>query len=413
MKKVALLISFMLIFTLASFAQIDVTVEGSSELTLGINLDDQFAEGDADAVATGFTNSNSSKISFSLNSGDSEKGAEEDVYGYIKIGGWCADYNSDDGWDLDAGDVEAKIITPNVWIKISGTNASVGNVMIVEGMDDDDTENEGIGTSLTNSGGLVIGASAGPASIELGVFSENDWTNDDNSVDAGAGSWAHNDDAATAVDVNDNHIYTAGADAVADTDDSNATNAYGVCLKASVAAGPITIDAGVVMGLTYPDGTPIGLTAKASGDVSIVSFYAAMDGEYTDALVWEVAAGLSASPLDGVSVSADVSYSEAEDLDLKVALSANGVVPSLNLGVTAWILNVQNAMSWLLDLEADYSLDTAKIYAAFGTGDDEVNSLNLGVELYVITNVTFVLDYESEDLANSNGVIKVITKIAY
>jgi hypothetical protein len=412
MKKVALLISFMLIFALASFAQIDVTVEGSSELTLGINLDDQFAEGDADAVATGFTNSNSSKISFSLNSGDSEKGAEEDVYGYIKIGGWKADYNSDDGWDLAAGDVEAKIITPSLWVKISGTNAGVGNVTIVEGMDDDDTKNEGIGTSLTNSGGLVIGVAAGPANLELGIFSENDWTNDDNSVAAVAGSWAHNAQEIVA-DWDDFHVWTDGDDAVADTDDSNATNAYGVCLTASVAAGPITINAGAVMGLTYPEGTPIGFTVKASGAVSIVSFYAAMDGEYTDALVWEVAAGLSAAPMDGVSVSADVSYSEAEDLDAKVALSVNGVVPSLNLGVTAWILNVQNALGWTVDLEADYSLETAKIYAKFGTGNDEVNNLNLGVELYVITNVTFVLDYASDDLANSNGVIKLITKIAY
>jgi hypothetical protein len=410
----------MLIFTFTSFAQVDVTVEGSSELTLGINLDDEFtADGSSGDVATGFTNSNSSEISFSLASGDSEKGAEEDVYGYIKIGGWAADYDSEDGWDLDPGDVEAKIITPSVWVKISGTNNSIGNVMIVEGMDDEDTEDEGIGTELGASGGLVIGVPAGPADIELGIFSAEDWTNDDDSVAATDGSWSHNDDATTAVDVNDNHIYTAGDAAVDDTDDSNAANAYGVCLTASIAAGPLTIDVGAIMGLNYGDNSPIGFTANASGDVSIVSFYAGIDGEYTDALIWEVAAGLSAAPVDGVELSADVSYSENgdRDLDLRVAASANGVVPNLNVGLKAFILNlteiVADSMAWELEADADYTAGAAKIYVGFDTGSDEVKGLNVGVELSVITNVTITLDYESDDLDNVNGVISLSTKIEY
>lgn len=410
MKKLALLMTLMLVFTFASFAQIDVTVEGSSELTLGINLDDQFVEGDEDAVSTGFTNTNSSKISFAIVSGDSEKGAEEDVFGMISITGWKAEANSDDGYAaIAAGDVEAKIITPNFWVKISGTNASVGNVTIVEGMDDDDTKNDGIGTALDNSGGFVVGASVGPADVELGVFSMEDWVNDINTADAGALSWAHNDEEADAVTA---HILVGDA-AVVDTDDSNSTNAYGACLTATIAAGPLSINVGGIMGLTYPDGTPIGATAKVSGTVSIASFYAGIDAEITDATIWEVAGGVSLALMDGVSLSGDVSYSEAEDLDVKVAATANGIVPALNVGLTAWLLNPQGTNSWTIDATADYSLDTAKIYVGFGTGSDEVMDIKVGAELYLITNVTLVGEWATENQANSDGIIKIIAKIAY
>ena len=39
--------------------------------------------------------------------------------------------------------------------------------------------------------------------------------------------------------------------------------------------------------------------------------------------------------------------------------------------------------------------------------------LNIGVEMYLITNVTFVLDWATGDLGNENGIITFATKISY
>lgn len=415
MKKTALLIMFMIIFTLTSFAQIDVTVEGSAEMTIGINLDDQFDEGDADAVATGITNSTSSTISFSLVSGDSEKGGEADVSGYIKIGGWSAEADSDDGETIvvDAGSVTAQINFPGGWVSITGANnTSLNYVTIVEGED-----NEGVETELGNSGGFTIGLDVAPAAIEIGVFSQNDWTNDDDTGEDTAAYWSHNDEN----DTDPDHIYNAAVAGAADTDDSNATNAYGISAKVVLSVDPVTVEVAAVMGLTYPETENIGVGAKISADIAPLSIYAATDIQVqTDATLFEAGAGVSADIVDGLSASLDLSFNDVatvgDDLDMKIAITedgAGGIVPGLGAGLTVCLNNLMNVLGWSVDVTLDYTTDMIKPYAGFYIDSAELKKLNIGAEIYAIEMVTFIVDYNTDDLDNSSGIIKLITKISY
>jgi hypothetical protein len=203
MKKVTLLIALMTIIAFTAFAaDIAVAVTGSAELTFGVNL-----EG---TVATGFAKSTSQDITFKLLSGDSKKGAEEAVYGEVKVSGWGVTYDSDNagGWaGVDEGDLSAKIIFPMGWVDILSTNNSIGYMNIVQDDDNDTgTTDAGFGDSLAASAGCVLGLNMKPATIEIGVFSETDWTVDNN---------------------------------------------YGASLKLTLDVAPIKVEAGAVMGLNH------------------------------------------------------------------------------------------------------------------------------------------------------------------
>jgi len=111
MKKATLLIVFLMLIALTTYAEIAVTVTGESKLTFAVNLDTN---------TTGFLNENSSKIAFAIVSGSSEKGKPEDgdVYGWIKVSDWAVKVDGYLTWAGKNGDVEAKIIFPNGYVKI-------------------------------------------------------------------------------------------------------------------------------------------------------------------------------------------------------------------------------------------------------------------------------------------------------
>lgn len=387
MKKVALLIALMTIIAFTAFAaDIAVAVTGSAELTFGVNL-----EG---AVTTGFARSTSQDITFTLVSGDSAKGAEEAVYGEIKVSGWGVTYDSDNGttqgWaGVDEGDLSAKIIFPNGWVDILSQNNSIGYMNIVQ---DDDANtgsaDAGLGDTLAASAGAVLGLKFAPITVEIGVFSEADWTADNN---------------------------------------------YAASLKATVDAAPIKIEAGVLMGLNHSD-TGIGLggkvTATALGPIDI---YAGADVTIDGATtVLEFGAGLKLA-IAGITLTADMSYNENIDgMDVKAVLDASGIVANLGLALTLELYNLSGAVGADLDADAEmavtvalsYTTPKAKPYAnvRYGTFTCTDNAytylaanalkINVGVELYLITNVTFVLDYNTEDVNTNNGIIKFITKMA-
>jgi len=396
MKKVALLTIFMLVISLASFAQVDVTVEGNSELTWGIALDDP--------IASGFTNSNWSKISFSLGSGSVEKGGEGDVSGYISIGDYGINYNTDDAaWDISAGDVTAKIMFSMGYVSITGTTNGFTFLNPVQDDDaDPDNADVGLNTTLTNSGGFILGLDLAPATVEVGVFSEADWT-------------------------------------------ANTEHAYGGSVKVTVAVDPLTIEAGVVMGVNYVSADPVGLGGKVSGTISIATIYVATDVELVEGsdAAMEIGGGVSLALADGFTLAVDASYANtADDTDIKVVLTedgAGGFVAGLGISLTFELYNMletavvddaDDAAEWALSVSLDYTTDTMKPYATirygtFTVADDaytyvadtqEPFGLNAGVELYLISDVTFTIDYNSDDLtsdAASNGILKLITKIAY
>jgi hypothetical protein len=407
MKKLALLITFMIIFALSSFAQIDVAVSGSADMTIGINLNEP--------VASGILNATSSKISFAVVSGDSEKGSDADVHGYIKIGGWKAEANTDDNGDaivVTPGSVEAKINFGANWLSITGAATSINYVKDLE------TDSEGVSTSAGSSGGMTLGIAAGPAAVEIGLFSENDWTQADAGTAAGDPVWGWVDD-----DSNEETVpvwASTTAAAVAATDDLNDEHAYGVSLKAVVPAGPATIELAAVMGIGYVNDPGIGVGAKIGLAAGPATVTITTDVNIGDTTGFEAGADVAMALADGLSAGLGLTYGDAIDLDMKVSITedgAGGVVPGLGAGLTVKLNNLTNviadSMAWAVEVTADYTTPTMKPYAKYTIDSAELMTLKVGAELYVIENVTFDLNYESSDLGNDNGKVLIITKISY
>lgn len=401
MKKLALLISFMIIFALTSFAQIDVSVSGSADMTIGICLN---------ASATGITNSNSSKISFTLVEGNSEKGGDADVHGYISLSGWKAAADSDGGWSVCAPGVDAKINFPGGWVGIMGAATKVNYINPLEDDDgDDDATDEGVSTELGKSGGMTIGLNIAPATIELGVFSENDWKQDSEA----STTWDWTD-----ADENEETEPVWAATTEGGDPDVNTDNAYGVSLKATVAAGPATIEVAAVMGLTYAD-APIGLGVKADIAAGPASICVKSDIQVDDSTVFEAGVDVSMALVEGLSASLNATYGDSmgDDLDMKVGITedgAGGVVPGLGAGLAVTLNNLMATLGWKVEVNVDYALATMKPYAKYTVDQDTAMTLKVGAELYVIENVTFDVNYESTDLGgDDNGVILIVTKIAY
>lgn len=369
MKKIALLIVLMSFVALTTYAEpIAATVSGSSELTFGVNLNDP--------LASGFANVNTNNISVVLVSGSAEKGAEEAVYGYIKIVGLTIDMNTADGdaaIQYNAGSVEAKIIFPGGWVKISGYN---NNLDFVDNVQDPDNV-AALAPAVPGDDGLTIGIT-GAVPVEISLLSTGEWTTD---------------------------------------------NDYAAHVKATLAFAPITIN--VAAGMGFVTDPTIILGAKATVAVAPINIWAGIDLAVPPAgdAAYELGAGATVSVSD-LSLAATMSLDNAgNDFDVKIVITEadgdKGLVPVVGMGVTIGLYNllqeVANSLIWTVDVTANAAIPKGKIFAEFGMGSDEIISLKVGVEMSLITNVVNTLQYESTQLSPAPadaGIIKLITKIS-
>jgi len=416
MRKIALLIVLMTVIALTSYAaDIAVSINCNSELVFGINLNDP--------AASGFANSNTAEVDFTIVEGDAEKGKPEDgaVYGWIKLTNYSMKADNM-GWKTgDNGDVEAKIIFPSGWVKISGTNNSLNYINVVQDDDDDkDNADKGINDEIAkgDGGGIVLGLNFAPVAIEVGLFSIGEWADEDI-------------EAPPFDDFNDDH-------------------AYGVNLKATVDIAPIKIEGGFETSFNNPndngtDTDGMGAGAKVTANIAPLTVYAGLDATIDGSTtVLEYGFGASMA-IAGITVTADGSYNEDVDgLDVRAKVDAGGLVSGLGLALTVELFNIIGEilpedtdadMELAIIVDASYNTGTLKPYASvryatFAVSDnsytyvaegDEILKLTIGVEMYVIPNVTFTLQYESGDLTEDDsppaddmdmGIILFKTKIA-
>lgn len=396
MKKLALLIAILTIFTSTVFAQIEVTVEGSSELTFGINLDDS---------AAGFKNNNSSKISFKLADGSSEKGGEADVYGWIEIKEWKAEVNSSDGYKaLDAGDVTAKIMFNGGWLKISGTNTATNfaDPAVLNSKD-----YKGVSSDIGGAG-FVLGLDVAPAAIEIGVSTPNDWTQDDTGTAASTGDYGWYD--------NDSNEQTQPAwlpiqtAAVPATDDINDEYTFGAHLKITMDLSPLKVEVGAVADIN--PNTVIGVGGKVTADVAPATIAVAVDskipqGDGADDPSTEVALDVSLALGEGMTLALGASYSTIDNIDAFVDFDAAIDAISIGiLGIFADAVEVNDSgaeLHYIVEVDASYTTDTVKPYLTIGYGTlsdanddgirtleagDATTKLKVGCEAYLIENVT-------------------------
>lgn len=403
MKKVALLIAVLTIFTSVAFAEIEVTVEGSSELTLGINLDNS---------AVGFKNDNSSKISFNLADGTSEKGGEADVYGWIEIKEFIAEVNSDDGYkDLDAGDVTAKIMFNGGWVQISGSNTEVDLTTPVYMNNDKDYE----GVKLDIGGaGFVLGLDMAPAAIEVGISSPEDWADDD-PTDPEYG-WIEDEDAPAVAP-------TWGVETESDDDIANEDLTFGAHVKVTLDLEPLTVELVYVADLNPNTGMAGG--AKISADLAPLTVSLAADARSNGN--YEAVLDLGVDLGEGIDLAVGASYSSKDNLDVDLDLDVAIDALSIGLYGLANDLDVTDGLNYIVELDASYTTDTMKPYLTVGYGDmsdaddddqrsletDVTLKLEVGVELLMIENVVLKAQYAADPLGDSNGAITFSSKIEY
>jgi hypothetical protein len=404
MKKLALLIAILTIFTSTAFAEIDVTVEGSSELTLGVNLD---------TSAVGFKNDNSSKISFKLADGTSEKGGESDVYGWIEIKEWAAEVNSSDGYKaLDAGDVTAKIMFDGGWLKISGSNTETNITKPVYLNNNKDYK--GVAVDVGGAG-FVLGLDMAPAMIEVGISSPDDWADDDNSSAASYSIVLNTD--------NLDHVYgVLNSAAVADTDDGNDELTFGAHVKVTVDLAPLTVELAYVTDLN--PNNAMGLGAKISADVAplTVSVAGDVDLKTSD---FEAVLDLSVALGEDMTLAVGGSYSSIDNIDVDVDFDA--AMGDISVGLYALATDLDTDLRYIVEFDASMTTDTMKPYLTVGYGDisdadddgqrsledTQTLKLNVGCEFYTIENVTLKADYAADPLGDSSGVITLSSKISY
>jgi len=382
MKKLALLIAILTIFTSTAFAQIDVTVTGKSVLTFGIALDSD--------IATGLKNANESKISFNLADGSSEKGGEADVYGWIEIKEWKAEVNSSDGYKtLDAGDVTAKIMFNGGWLKISGTNTSIDLAEPVfyatgtaDGIEENVDDYKGIKPAITGAG-FVLGLDMAPAAIEVGISSPQTWE-----------------------------------------ENANSANTYGAHVKATIDMAPITL---TIAGVTDINPTEVyGMGVEIAADLATLTLNLASDIVLSnDPIDYEVVLELGVNLGEEINLAVSGSYSSIDNIDFDADLDVS--IDAIGLGIYALVTDVDtDDLRYVVEFDASYTTDTLKPYLAISYGsisavDDDNRTLQaedslgvtVGVESYAIENVTLKGEWSADPLADTNGNLIFSATIAY
>jgi hypothetical protein len=378
-------------------------------------------------VSTGFTTVGTANVLLKFLVGEAiEKGADEKVYGWIKVSNvnWAmrqnmgsatpVDYN-DSAWDGtgDAMGLEAKLMMDPLWVKIYARPgmsfnwaADAEGIGVADGVEVGYTYDD---VTSPTVGGVTVGGTFGPASIELYLASENDWN-------------------------------------------TNVDNAYSIGAKPSATFGPITVAAYALMGFNYVgDAEDIGFGLSADfvqpiGDFDLkvgadadmlspeVGAFAFEVAFYTDLIFFYNADGDAVTQLN-----LDVSYSDPVtqgDLDVKVAVANNasfGFVPNLAFAADALIKDILGTNTMGADINVSGSYNMNGIKPGFAAGYDmgvlsvdldEVFDASAYLELGgLVPNTTFTLKYASVQLldgktlsaqpAQDLGDITFATKIAY
>jgi hypothetical protein len=389
MKKIVFLAVILLAFGVAtSFAEMEASVSGSASVTLGINLND-IGGADGDEMGIGFANAGTSSATLTLSEGTSEKGAEEAVYGYIKVADWKVAL-TDAATSGAAGTVTAKIMADPIYVQIWALDdLATGKATII------DTSGGGaqadISDNLTESGGITIGYS-GPITLAIHLASGDGY---DTSAGDGMSNWA------------------AGVDA-------------------SIAAGPATIAVELTKAIGDLDANATNVGASVALDLGPLDPTVAFDMMMADGvdMMWEAGVVVDFDLGNSSKIDLDLSYSDSAYFDVKLGVTEDadaGFVPGLGVGITflladLGIAEADGEMFWDADVTFSFAIsDTMKIGGAFGYHSNTTMNAEAYLEMKMITNTTMTLKFASASLsdataeggsAQDKGTITFVTSIA-
>ena len=391
MKKLSLLLVVFLVLGATAFGQdVDFSVSGDATATFGADLDDG---------VTGISNSNSAdlKWTFVEEASDMAEG-EGMVYGWIELANFEATVDSA-GLSVTAPSISAKLMLGEAYINLTSTAVDVdaASMVVAPGMSDILTLETLDNTVAPEFEGVALGFGLGPATLDLTLASEYDWIGDDDTTRNNDNAYHFGLDlglssGGLSADVYSNLTYRFSVDE------------YDVLTDPAAAGLSVGYDVTEVAGLTVtPElGTDLVFGLDAAGDMT------------TDV---EVGGGVNAVDGDGNGFGLGATFmlnaDETQDLDVKLGFSEasadDGLLPLL--GVQAIVnFNIDdlggdapvNALG--VGLETDATVGDIKPYlgvmaanADLENGDFGATG-NFGVDLSMVPNTVFTIDYKSGNL---------------
>ena len=406
-KSLVFCLVFILIAAAAVFADLEFSLSGDASVTWGIDLDN---------TATGFVNSASSSLSVTIVSKQSkEKGADDAVYGYIKI----SDFElklSPSSVSGSKGDVTAKVMAKPLYVTIYNKPGIAPNKASIPGYLGVVTTKDGVVGDVDSfgsgtTGGIAIGVDTDVVDVELQFISYGSYIN---------------------TDLNTNNDYAVGltvsVGAVEGLTLEAAAGYYigdgGTNMDASVKAG-YAIGLGGDMALKPVVGFDMDYETDLNMEASVGLYLKLAKGDYDQSVDFKVI-GPEKTVTPGLFVGFLLSIPASGDLNGNLVASFyepsgdDGVLPIVGAGV---FFELANLLVGTMDMGVGVSLDATingiKPYAAVkATGFMTTLALlaEVGVEIPVFANTTLTLDWTSGDLAADpaeKGNITLKVKISY
>lgn len=431
MRKIALLTIPLLVlglFSLSAEMMIDptgVTVEVSGEATLTWGID-------LDTNATGFKSADKSDLKVTIIPKQSTDTGmmmdSDDLYAYIEL--------KDFKWEVTSADGSGKTTAPGITAKLIMGPLSIKTFALpdvkvdyVDSNDDDDDPDKedefpgpdfaDVATSYGSSAGLTVAYDIDPVMLSLGVVSENDW------IDDGPADKAHADC----------HIHDMTTGAVTackedKTDNQNDENAYAFLGTVNLDIGEnADLEAKVAYAHEYSTGMDdIGIGAKATfnlGDITpVIAFDTAIpsDGE---TVPWDVGGSVkwNLSADEKSSVSTHLMMHSPRDGESKLYVSMSlvegngdeGALEGMGAELTVGLDDAAGDSNWNAKVSGSYLVEGIKPYfnVAFGSADDATTSFSAGLELTMISHLTTMIEYASDDIEADKGAVTTALKISY
>lgn len=405
-KSLVLSLVFILIAAAAVFADLEFSLSGDASVTWGIDLDN---------TATGFVNSASSSLSVTIVSKQSkEKGADDAVYGYIKI----SDFEltlSPSGAGGSNGSVTAKIMAKPLYVTIyskpgiAPNKASIpGYLGVVTTKDGVKGDVNGFGSGTT--GGIAIGVDTDVVDVELQVISYGSYVNTDLNT---------NNDYAIGLTVSVGAVEGLTLEAAA----GYYIGDLGTNMDASVKVG-YAIGLGGDMAIKPVVGFDMDYKTELDMEASVGLYLKLAKGDYDKSVSFKVMGSQTVTP--GLFVGFLLSIPASGDLNGNLVASFyepsgdDGIVPVLGAGVFYELANLLvGTMDMGVGVALDATINGIKPYAAVkATGLMTTLALlaEVGVEIPVFANTTLTLDWTSGNLNADPKVLGDITltvKISY
>ena len=411
-----------------------VTLEGSSTLTFGIDLDTN---------ATGFKSENKVDLKVvvvpkATKSHSGETGTD-DLYATVEL--------KDFQWEITSADGQGKTTAPSITTSLfmgpfslktyALPDLAIDYVDPTDGDDDngDDKEDEFPGADFDDvesnyeGAGLEVSYKIDPIMLSLGVVSEDDWIQDGpadkDKLDC------HTHDPATG------EVTACKEDA---KDNQNDENAYAFIGTVNLDIGDdAKLEAKVSYAHEYSSGgivTPastnfdeIGIGAKADFDLGDITTYVAFDTAVPSdgaTIPWDVGGGVkwNLSEDEKAHVKADMMmYSPAGDesklyvaLTLAEADGDEGALEALGANLSVGLDDAAGDSNWNAKIGASYKVNDIKPYfdVSFGSADDATTGFKAGLELTMIEHLTTTIEYESEAIGGADpGQVTTALKIEY